>query len=180
MKRILLALIPAFALATGCGTYSGLPADLVLGEMSDEEALKLCEATQRYNEEQLSEDERKTYACNFAASVAGAFASAMGDDFEEACTEAQSTCDEGDDEEGEEDQEDACSDVTFPEGCKATVEQFEACQKENIEEIKRAIDEFTCTEPESDDEGDDDDDGEKSACEIFREACALEEDNDPA
>lgn len=173
MKRVLLALVPAFALATGC-TYSGLPGDLVLGEMSEEEALKLCESTQRFHEENVSAEDRKTYACNMAGMIAGSVAGGFGGDYEETCTEARSECEE---EDAEEAKEPDCEDASFSEDCEATVEQFEACQKEMVEEIKKANAEFTCAEPEDDDDDEgDDDDGEESACKTFYKACGLTQD----
>src|SRR5690606_34570420 len=116
-----------------------------------------------------TDEERKTYACNLAATIAGSVASGTGGDYTEACTEAQTTCEEDDADEGAEVD---CEDVTYPDDCDATVEQYEACQRETVESIKTSNAEFTCEEP-SDDESEEEDDDEKSACEIYREACGL-------
>lgn len=63
-----------------------------------------------------------------------------------------------------------CDDPSMPSDCEATVAEYEACQRELVENVKKANAEFTCAEPEDDE---DDDDEAESACDIFYDKCGI-------
>lgn len=166
----LLPLFVLFPLFAGC-TFSGLPADVELASLSEEQALQLCEATNKFRAENLPATDVDAFACNLRGDVAGEVSVAAGGEHAEACDEALQTC-ENDDDLG-----DWCdAAATHFEACDvSTVQRYEACVREQIESIKAANAEFTCAEPffeprREAQEGDD----TQTACEAYAEDCQLD------
>lgn len=173
MKWHRLVIVFPCILSLGACTFSGLPADAELSNLPEEQATQLCEATQRYRDENLSEEEVNTFLCNLLADVAGEVASASGNDHEAACEESRQTClEQGADESEAADCERAAA--RFEDCDEATVEMYESCVREQIADIKTANEEFTCAERYFDPrEEAKEADGEQSACEAYATACGL-------
>lgn len=165
MKHALL-LVALFLSSSAC-TYSGLPGDVALSELTEEQSQQLCSATETYLEDNLSAQDRKNFACNLTGAIAGAL---VGEDaYAETCTDAQQSClEEPDDEEDTTTASDCDSAVVS--NCTATVEQYEACTREIVSTIKESNASFSCDDGPTTDEEDD----EESACEVYQRTCNAE------
>lgn len=164
MKRTF-SLIALLTMLSAC-TYSGLPGDLALSELTEEQSQQLCNATQDYLDDNLSAQDRKTFGCNLRGTLAGSFVDE--DAYAETCTDTQTTC------LAEEDQQEDTGDATNCGGvgvsnCTATVEQYEACTRELIDNIKESNASFSCEDgPTPDDQQDD----EEIACADYQKICS--------
>ncbi|MFZ9886108.1 MAG: hypothetical protein ACO3JL_01295 [Myxococcota bacterium] len=162
--------LASLCLALSACTYSGLPGDVPLSELTEEQSQQLCTATDAYVDSSLSAQDRKTFSCNLAGSIAGAF---VGEDaYTETCTEARQNCLDDDDQGGEEEtsEESNCENAGVS-NCTATVEQYEACTREIVDTIKESNASFSCEDgPGTEEEGDE----EETACEAYQKTCGGE------
>lgn len=159
--------LPFVAFSACSSTLSGLPEDLPMSDLTAEQAVTLCEATTKYQEENFTAQDAQALGCTVTGMTAGALA---GEGYEEACTTAQSECLAGEPDPAEEKD---CSDAAAEaDDCAATVAQFEACLKESIDQMKSMTESFSCADgPGEPEESAGDETAEKSACEIYAEAC---------
>lgn len=160
--------VVGFAFCSSACSITGLPGDLKMGELTAEQAIQVCEATEDFQEREVSAGERRTYGCNLAGMAAGVVASSIRGSYQEACEEALAECSESASDEDDANAEDACDSATYPESCDATIAQYEACQRDSVESIREFNASFSCAPPEDNAA---DDDEEEGACSQFLSAC---------
>lgn len=168
---LLSSAVACIAVVSSACSITGLPGDLTMGELSSEQAIQVCESTQDFQERELSDEERKIYACNLRGIAAGVVAQTVRGSYEEACEEARSDClraESNEEAEGAQAEEPACDNASFPEGCDATIAQYEACQRDTIQSIRDYNASFSCAPPEeSEAQGEE----EEGPCSVYYEAC---------
>lgn len=179
LRLLACAAVPTL-LAAACGSpVSGLPPDLALNEMSEEQAVQMCEAFEEYGDNQISEDELKAIACAFGAT----FAAAAADEGEEldACQAAYDECFEAEPDEAEEPVEVDCSEARAPSDCTATTLEVEECYVDRITALKEAAASVSCEaiveDLDSEEEAEDD---EPASCEDLDASCFALVTDEPA
>lgn len=123
-------------------SVEGAESETALEDLSEEQAVSLCEAQKAYAESQISSDQAKRAGCITGAIFAASFA--MGEDAP-SCEDVYASCLNGEGEEVEQ-EETLCADkVSTVQGCSATISELEACAEEQVNGLI-AFSSLTCAD----------------------------------
>lgn len=153
MKQKLMGITVSVAMAAGAAGCSGFNPGVSqsknLNELSDEEAKTLCEDTQTYYEETITDEDFKQFGCYISGQIAGATSASDSDsEFDSAvCEETVDECLAQESEDGLEREEIDCSQAQVPEECDVAVSEYVDCIEATVEDLQQEISELTCEEP---------------------------------
>jgi hypothetical protein len=167
LRLLAAAGLPAL-LAVACGSpISGLPPDLALEEMSQEQAVTMCEAMQRYVDDQISDAEAKAIACRFVATFAAAFA--VTEERTGACQAAYDECLASAAEDADNTD---CSEARPPSSCTSTTSEVEECFADTVAAYKELAASISC-ESIVEDLGEEGNNEEPASCANISDSCVL-------
>lgn len=151
-------------------SITGLPGDLKMGELSAEQAIQVCEATEEFQQREVSAEERRVYGCNLAGTAAGVVASSIRGSYQDACEETRADCLASESDDNVENEDGACDSATYPESCNATIAQYEACQRDSVDSIRDFNASFSCVPPDENAPAEEEEE-EEGACSVYLDAC---------